>query len=97
MEAVACLPKLEALRAYVRDVLCKQEHLDPEQSPFFQAVLTRSGRVCGMTFTVQGPRRVHADAIWAGEENRVLFYDSQGRRFGETRLSEAPDPLELVS
>jgi hypothetical protein len=31
-------------------------------------------------------------AIWAGEENRVLFYDSAGVRSGEFTLSESPDP-----
>jgi hypothetical protein len=35
--------------------------------------------------------------VWAGEENRVLFYDSSGLRFAETRLSEAPDPVKLAA
>jgi hypothetical protein len=30
-------------------------------------------------------------AVWASEENRILFYDCTGMRFTETRLSEAPD------
>jgi hypothetical protein len=33
--------------------------------------------------------------IWAGQEHQVLFYDSGGQRFGETRLSEAPDVGEV--
>jgi hypothetical protein len=36
-----------------------------------------------------------AYAIWAGEENRFLFYDSQGGRFAQTRLSDGPDPRVL--
>jgi len=34
--------------------------------------------------------------VWAGEENRILFYDSSGLRFAEVRLSEGPDPLKMV-
>jgi hypothetical protein len=36
-------------------------------------------------------------AVWAGEEDRILFYDSNGQRFGEVRLSEAPDPRKLAA
>jgi hypothetical protein len=95
MDAVACLPTYEALRDYVLHVLCGHDQLDPEQTPLHQAVITRSGRPCGLFFQVQGPRRVKTYAVWAGEEDRILFYDSQGVRFGQTRLSEAPDPLKL--
>ena len=35
------------------------------------------------------------DAVWAGEEARLFFYDSTGARFAEVRLSEAPDPQQL--
>jgi hypothetical protein len=48
-------------------------------------------------FQVQGPRLLRTHAIWAGDENRILFYDSTGLRFAETRLSEAPDPLKLAA
>jgi hypothetical protein len=33
--------------------------------------------------------------VGAGEENRILFYNGQGERFGETMLSEAPDTRML--
>jgi hypothetical protein len=94
MEAV-CLPTLEALRDHVRVMLCQHDHLDPAQTPLHQSVITRSGRPCGLFFEAQGPRRVKAYAVWAGEEGRILFYDSGGQRFAQTRLSEAPDPLRL--
>ena len=96
MEAVVCLPTLEGLREHVRSVLCRHDHLDPGQTPLHQAVITRSGRPCGLFFQVEGPRLVKAYAVWAGEENRILFYDSAGQRFAQTRLSEAPDPLSLA-
>ena len=96
MDAVACLPTLEELRQHVRGVLCGHDQLDPEQTPLTQSLITRSGRPCGLFFQVQGPRMVKTYAVWAGEEGRILFYDSQGVRFGQTRLSEGPDPRLLA-
>lgn len=96
MHTVASLPTFESLRAHVQSVLCEHDHLDPEQTPVQQSLITRSGRPCGLFFQVQGPRMVRAYAVWAGEEGRVLFYDAQGTRFAQTRLSEGPDPLALA-
>ena len=56
----------------------------------------RRGKPCGLFFEVAGPRLLRTYAVWAGEENRILFYDTSGLRFGEVRLSEAPDPLKLA-
>ena len=88
---VVSLPTLEALRAYVLKTLCAHDRLAPESSPFFQGLVTRSSRVCGLFFQIQGPRQVRAYALWAGEDDRILFYDGTGQRFAETRLSDAPD------
>jgi hypothetical protein len=96
MNAVLCLATLENLRNYVHQVLCAHDQLDPAQTPLFQGVIKRNKRPVGLLFEVQGPRMVKNSAVWAGEENRILFYDSQGGRFAETRLSEAPDPLKLA-
>jgi hypothetical protein len=91
------LPTLEELRRHVLEQLCARDRLDPQQTPFFQGLLTRRGRPCGLFFQVQGPRQVRSYAVWAGEENRVLFYDNAGQRFAETRLSDAPDPDSLAA
>jgi hypothetical protein len=96
MNTVVALPTLEALRAHVRTVLCEHDRLEPEATPLFQSLLKRSGRPCGLYFQVQGPRMLRTHAIWVGEENRLLFYDSTGTRFAEVRLSDAPDPLKLA-
>ena len=96
MDTVVCLPTFEALRAHVQKTLCAHDQLDPVQTPLHQAVITRSGRPCGLFFQVQGPRLVKSYAVWAGEEGRLLFYDSAGRRFAQTRLTDAPDPLRLA-
>jgi hypothetical protein len=97
MNAAVCLPSLDALRDHVHKTLCAHDQLDPAQTPLRHSVLTRSGRPCGLFFSVQGPRRVKTYAIWAGEEDRILFYESNGIRFGETRLVDGPDPRTLAA
>jgi hypothetical protein len=96
MNAVASLPTLDELRRHVLDVLCEHHQLDPGQTPMQAFFMTRCGRVCGMCFEVQGPRRVRCQGVWAADEGRILFYDSSGQRFAETRLSEAPEPQRLA-
>ncbi|MBL8795524.1 MAG: hypothetical protein JNM56_16585 [Planctomycetia bacterium] len=87
---VAALPTLDDLRVYVKKALCRHDNLDPDQTPLLQAVITRSGKRCGLFFQVHGPRMLKTYAVWAADEDRILFYDSTGVRFGETRLSDAP-------
>jgi hypothetical protein len=91
----AALPTLDLLRRHVLETLCAHDQFDPEHTPMYQGVVSRNGKPCGLFFQVQGPRRVRACAVWVGDEDRVLFYDSNGRRFAETTLSEAPDPRDL--
>jgi hypothetical protein len=76
MEAVERLTTLQQLREHVSKVLAEHDQLDPEQAPLRQSILRRRGRPCGLFFQLQGPRHVRTYAVWAGEENRVLFYDS---------------------
>jgi hypothetical protein len=97
MDTVVGLPTLDALRGHVLKMLCEHDQLDPNQTPLQQAVITRSGRTCGLFFHIQGPRRVKTYAVWAGEEDRILFYDSGGTRFAQTRLSESPDPRKVAA
>src|SRR5262249_38635432 len=97
MDPIAALPTLEEVRRHVLEPLCAHDRLDPGQTPLHQAVITRRGRPCGLFFQVQGPRLLKTYAVWTGEENRILFYDSTGLRFAQTRLSEGPDPLKLAA
>lgn len=94
---VIAVPTLEALQGYVHQTLCQHDRLDLEQSPLKRGLIRRSGRPCGMLFQVEGPRALKTHAVWSGEENRILFYDSAGMRFGETRLSESPDPGSVAA
>jgi len=97
MDRVVCCPTLEALCHHVHHVLCSKDHLDPSQTPLHRALITRRGKPCGLFFHVQGPRLLKNFAVWAGEEDRVLFYNSTGERFGEVHLSDAPDPRRLAA
>jgi hypothetical protein len=93
--ATKSLPSLDHLRQHVLETLCDHDKLDLEQTPFFQGLVTRFGKPSGLFFQVQGPRQVRTYALWASDENRILFYDGVGQRFAETRLSDAPDALSL--
>jgi hypothetical protein len=93
----AALPTLDELRAHVHQVLCGHDRLDPAQAPLHQALVTRKGKPCGLFFQISGPRLLKTYAVWAGEENRILYYDSHGLRFAETKLSDAPDPVKLAA
>jgi hypothetical protein len=63
---VVCVPTLEELRKYVHLKLCEPDHLDPAQTPLFQANITRQGKLCGLFFQVNGPRQLTNHAVWAG-------------------------------
>jgi hypothetical protein len=95
--AVVALPSIDELRQHVLRTLCAHDQLDPQQTPFFQGLVKRSGRPCGLFFQAQGPRQVRTYALWAGEEDRILFYDGTGQRFAETRLCDGPDPRRLAA
>ena len=97
MRDVAALPTLHELRNHVLFILCRNDNLDPSLTPLHQALITRKGRPCGLFFQALGPRLLKNFAIWAGDENRILYYNSCGERVAETTLSEAPDPRALAA
>lgn len=89
-DAVAALPTFDALASFVLVGLCEPDALDPATTPLNRTPLTRRGRPCGMLFHAEGPRLLRTSAIWAADENRILFYDSTGQRIRDVKLSEAP-------
>ncbi len=94
---VLSLPTLDALCEYIQNLLCEHDGLDPKQYPLQKSIMERRGRPCGMFFQVNGPRMVKVYAVWAGDENRVLCYDSCGQRFAELRLKKSPDHRKLAA
>lgn len=94
-ENVLPLRSVEEIREHVRRVLCERDRLDCAQVELRQAKLTRQGKPCGLMFQVNGPRLLRTYAVWAGEEDRILFYESTGSRFAETKLIDGPTPAEI--
>jgi hypothetical protein len=97
MHVVDNISDLDALRKLVLQKLCEHDLLDPSQTPLHEVKITRRGRQCGLFFQVQGPRRVKCYATWVSDEGRILFYDSLGVRFGETRVVEGPQATSLAA
>lgn len=95
--AVLPLPTVEAIRDYVRSMLCRHEQLDSREAVLRQAKISRNGNGCGLMFQMSGPRLMRSYAVWAGAENRILFYDSSGVRFAETKITNGPDPAALAA
>lgn len=97
MVDVRALPTMDQLRALVHATLCRKHALDVKQAPLRQLLIKRKGRPCGFFFEVAGPRLLRTYAVWAGDENRILFYDNAGERYAEIKLSEAPDPQQAAA
>jgi hypothetical protein len=95
MTQLPSLPTYHAVEQFVLSTLCEAERLDPMSTPMFAMPLTRSGQVCGLLFEIQGPRRMRKQAVWTPEENRILFYDTDGKRYLETRLAMGPTVMDL--
>ena len=94
---VASAPTFDELQKLVHETLCSHDRLELQESPLFRGVIRRRDKPCGLFFQVEGPRLLKTYAVWVGDENRILFYDSAGTRFAEIRLSDAPDPLALAA
>jgi hypothetical protein len=80
-----------ALRSFVRESLCAKENLLVDQFELTESPLLRRGRVCGVQFTLFGPRSVRLMAIWDADRGRVLCYDAGGERFSETPIVVTSD------
>ena len=89
--AVLAFAAVEELAAFVHQTLCEQDALDPAQTPMFRTTLRKAGQACGLVFHVEGPRLLRTSAVWSADDDRILFYDSTGVRFGEVKLSESPN------
>lgn len=94
--SVLPLPTVAAIRDHVCEVLCAHDRLDASQSELKQARISRAGQVCGLMFQISGPRLMRTYAVWAGAENRILFYESTGVRFAETKIVDGPEPAEAL-
>jgi hypothetical protein len=89
-QVVVAFSAVDELAAFVHEVLCDRDALDPAQVPLFRTPLRRGPRVCGLVFHVEGPRLLRTSAVWSADDARIIFYDSAGTRFREVELSESP-------
>lgn len=76
--------------------LCSQEKLDAEQVKLQKSLVRRGSTAIGMVIRVEGPRLMRSHAIWIERENRILFYDSSGKRFSTVQLAESPELANTV-
>jgi hypothetical protein len=78
---------LDDLRRFVERTICDQQHLLLGAFRFHEEVLVRNGQVCGLHFTLSGPRAVQYAAICDLARHTILFYDCNGERLRRSDLS----------
>jgi hypothetical protein len=86
IEEVDAIRSLDDLRQYIHETLCRKENLLADQFQMMESKLMRRGRVCGLQFSLQGPRSVRLGAIWTEDRNLIYFYDARGERYLKMRL-----------
>lgn len=90
-DVVSSIKTIEELQEYVYETLCSDHDLLTDAFPKSKRVVRRaSGEVCGILFTVSGPRSVDFTAIWERTKNRIFFYGPNGERYRQTVLEGAP-------
>ena len=77
---------LDDLRTFIHDKLCEKENLLAELFTTTECPLTRRGRICGLQFSLFGPRSLRLGAIWDSDHNTIYYYDTQGVRYCKIRL-----------
>ena len=87
---------LNDLRRFVHRTLCERENLLAEQFQMRESQLLIRGQVCGIQFSLKGPRSIRLNAIWTIDQNQILFYGTQGVRFLRVQLPN-PIPLEAAA
>ena len=78
---------LRDLREFVQRTICDRYQLLLGAFQFYEKVLIRHGKPCGLHFTLHGPRAVQYSAIWDVARQTVLFYDSDGNRNHRSELT----------
>jgi hypothetical protein len=78
---------LDDLRRFVERTICDQQHLLLGAFQFHEEVLVRHGQVCGLHFTLSGPRAVQYAAICDVARHTILFYDCNGERLHRSDLT----------
>ncbi|MEQ8787510.1 MAG: hypothetical protein RIC55_14495 [Pirellulaceae bacterium] len=85
---------LDDLRDFVERTNCDRQQLLLGAFQFYERVLVRNGRTCGLHFTLSGPRAVQYSAIWDVARHTILFYDCNGERSCRCDLAVTSGLLE---
>lgn len=88
IDEVDAIRSLDDLRQFIHHTLCRKENLLADQFHMIESKLMRRGRVCGLQFSLQGPRSVRLGAIWTEDRNTIYFYDARGERYLKLRLRQ---------
>jgi len=86
-EAASDIQSVDALQRYVHECLCRHENLVEDQFALEVTPLTRCGTICGLQFSLRGPRSVRLGAVWAADQNLLYLYDARGERFHKEELA----------
>ena len=84
------LDTLDDLRTFVSHILCEHGQLEAGVFPITEKALVQSGKICGVIFSLHGPRSVVLSAIWVTSNRVTLFYSSTGERFLTRQLTRQP-------
>ena len=80
---------LDELRQFIHKTLCEKENLLVDQFTMSEFQLTRGKELCGIQFSLRGPRNVRLGAIWVADRNLVYLYDARGARYAKLRIMNA--------
>lgn len=80
-------PDGERVRQLVFGLLSQKDNLRLDATQISEAPLERNGSLCGVYFTLRGPRQVLLTAIWDFETDTLWCYDSRGTRFHTEQLA----------
>ena len=95
MEKPVEFENLEAVRNWIHETLCQRENLLQDQFTTTETPLIKKGKLCGLQYTLYGPRNVRLEAIWATDHNIIYFYNAQGERYHKLQLANRVELEDL--
>jgi hypothetical protein len=72
---------IDQIKAIVYQKLCEDHNILQDAFPTTEMPVKRNGSICAVMFCLHGPRAVKFTAIWEKDNNRVLFYGADGKRY----------------
>lgn len=85
------LADAERVRTLVLELLAKRDRLLCDRTHLVEAPVIQDGKLCGIHFTLRGPRNVLLTAIWDARSRTLWCYDSRGKRFANTEIEGQPE------